>query len=143
MGFVLLGVTGCATAHRDEKSGIAGHYAMIEGGFNESMDVELAGDGSYILDHLLVFCTVGPDGVLPISGGREEGVWKFEGDVLVLKPRTLTKDFPDAAVFAPALARRLRPTRDGFSQLLVSVEDPQYFILKKTSKISGMSEPAL
>jgi hypothetical protein len=125
---------GCASAPRNAKSEFAGYYAMVKGGFNESMSVELAPDGSYVLDHELFACVIGPNGEMPITYSREEGVWRFEGGMILLEPKARTEGFPDASVFVPALAHRLLPNRDGFSRVLVNAEYPEHFVMKKTKK---------
>lgn len=127
-------LAGCATASKDAKADFAGYYAMVKGGFNESMSVELAPDGSYVLDHELFACVIGPNGEMPITCSREEGIWRFEGGMILLEPKARTKDFPDAHVFVPALAHRLLPKRDGFSRLLVNAEHLDSFVMKKTKK---------
>ncbi len=55
-----------------------------------------------------------------------------EGEMILLEPKARTKDFPDASVFVPALAHRLLPKRKGFSRLLVNVDHPDGFVIKKT-----------
>jgi len=127
-------LAGCVTASKEPKTEFAGYYAMTKGGFNESMSVELAPDGSYVLDHELFACVIGPNGEMPITCSREEGTWRFEGGMILLEPKARTKDFPDAPVFVPALAHRLLPKRDGFSRLLVNAEHPDGFVMKKTKK---------
>ncbi|MBI5380628.1 MAG: hypothetical protein HZA31_01890 [Opitutae bacterium] len=130
----MIALAGCASAKKEAKTEFAGYYAMVKGGFNESMSVELARDGSYVLDHELFACVIGPNGEMPITYSREEGTWKFEGGVIILEPTARTKDFPDATVFVPSLAHRLLPKRDGFSRLLVNVDHPEGFVMKKTKK---------
>ena len=127
-------LAGCTSAPKEAKTEFAGYYAMVKGGFNESMSVELAPDGSYVLDHQLFGCVIGPNGELTITYSREEGTWRFEGGIILLEPKARTKDFPDAPVFVPALAHRLLPKRDGFKRLLVSVDHPDGFVMKKTKK---------
>lgn len=127
-------LAGCASAPKEAKTEFAGYYAMVKGGFNESLSVELSPDGSYVLDHELFACVIGPNGEMPITHSREEGTWKFEGGMILLEPKARTKDFPDAPVFVPALAHRLLPKRDGFSRLLVNAEHPDGFVMKKTKK---------
>jgi len=127
-------LAGCASAPKEAKTEFAGYYAMVKGGFNESLSVELAPDGSYVLDHELFACVIGPNGGMPITYSREEGVWRFEGGMILLEPKARTKDFPDSSVFVPALAYRLLPKRDGFSRLLVNVDHPDGFVMKKTKK---------
>jgi hypothetical protein len=127
-------LAGCATASKEAKTEFVGYYAMVKGGFNESMSVELASDGSYVLDHELFACIIGPNGEMPITYSREEGMWRFEGGVIVLEPKARTEDFPDASVFVPAYAHRLLPKRDGFSRLLVNADYPDHIVMKKTRK---------
>lgn len=134
-------LAGCATASKEAANDFAGHYAMINGGFNEALNVELARDGSYVLDHELFACVIGPNGQMPITYSREEGTWKLEGGVVVLEPKAQTKDFPNAPVFVPALARGLIPKRDGFSRLLVNADFPEHLVLKKTKKPNRLLEP--
>jgi hypothetical protein len=127
-------LAGCASAPKEAKTEFAGYYAMVKGGFNESMSVELAPDGSYILDHELFACVIGPNGEMPITYSREEGVWRVEGGMILLEPKARTEGFPDAFVFVPALAHRLLPKRDGFSRVLVNANHPEHFVMKKTKK---------
>jgi|GEM_PF-2407851 len=110
-------LTGCATSPKEAKTDIAGYYAMTKGGFNESMSSELAADGSYVLDHELFACVIGPNGEMPITYSREEGTWRFEGGMILLGPIAQTKDFPVASVFVPALAHR--PLPDGYHLLRI------------------------
>lgn len=131
---LVMALAGCASAPKEAKSEFAGYYAMIKGGFNESMSIELARDGSYVLDHELFAGVIGPNGEMPITNSREEGVWRFEGGMILLEPKARTEGFPDGSVFVPALAHRLLPKRDGFSRVLVNAEYPEHFVMKKTRK---------
>ena len=134
-------ICGCASIPKDGNA-LVGYYAMIRGGFNESLSIGLAQDGSYVLDHELLACVIGPNGEMPITYSKEEGTWKFEGGMVMLEPKARTKDFPDTPVFAPALARRLVPRRDGFSRVLVNADYPEQFVLRKAQKPSHLFEPA-
>ena len=92
-------LTGCASVSKEGKTDFAGHYAMIKGGFNESLSVELARDDLYVLEHELFACVIGPNGELPITYSKEEGTWKFDGGVIALEPKARTEGFPDAPVW--------------------------------------------
>jgi hypothetical protein len=134
-------VAGCVAPPNEEARDLAGVYTMTKGGFNESLNLALAPDGSYVLDHELFACVIGPNGELPIFRNREEGSWKFEGGMVLLEPKARTKDFPEEAVFAPALARRLIPRREGSSRLLVNAEFPEHLVLRKTKQPTHFFEP--
>lgn len=118
----------------DANAHFAGYYTMVKGGFNESMSIDLSLDGSYILDHELIACDIGPNGEMPITHNREEGTWKFKDGIILLQPKTRTEDFPDAHVFVTSLAHRLLPKRVGFTRLLVNADHPDRFLMKKTPK---------
>lgn len=142
MLLIAAGLACSCTSPPTDGSALVGYYAMIKGGFNESLSVELAQDGSYVLDHELSARVTGPNGQMPITHSQEKGTWKVEDGVVVLEPKARTKDFPDAPVFVPALARRLVPKRDGFSRVLVNAEYPEHLVLKKTPKPSPLFQPA-
>ena len=130
----LLAFAGCATASKSPKEDIVGYYAMTLGGFNEELNVELAYDGSYVLNHALMCCSINDDGELLVDHSQEKGTWKFEQGVLTLTPTTQTQGFPNQAVFVPIPARRLVPKPDGRNQLLMNAVYPDHFVLTKTAK---------
>ena len=109
---------------------------MTSGGFNETMDINLAADRTYSLDHKLISCVIGPLGEMPITFSREEGAWKMADGIIVLEPRARTEGFPDAPVFVPSLARRLAPKRKNGRTLLVSADYPQHLVLVKKAPSS-------
>ncbi len=125
------------------KSDVVGYYTMTQGGFNEWMSVELADDGSYILNHKVFMCVIGPNGEMPINYSKEEGTWRFDGEVILLEPKAQTKDFPDSSVFVPSLTRRLLPKMDGFIRVLVNADFPDRMVMKKTKKPSAEGRAGL
>lgn len=142
-------LVGSAMPPKEAKGTFEGYYEMVKGGFNESMSIELSPDGSYILDHELIACVIGPNGEMSSAYSREEGTWKFEGRVILLEPKAQTKDFPNASVFVPSLTQRLLPRMDEANRLLVNADYPEKFVMMKTKKpnqsryiISGSPSPS-
>jgi hypothetical protein len=121
----------CTSAPTPTAETLPGFYTMIAGGFNESLTVELKKNFTYTMDHELFACVIGPSGEMPITYSKEEGSWKLEGGLIILEPKTRTKDFPEVQVFAPAAFRRLLPKKDGAAFYLVHPEFPTRCVLKK------------
>lgn len=137
----LIALVGCAKSSPSSTRSLSGLYTMVQGGFNEALNIQLAADGSYILDHELFACVIGPNGEMPLTCAREAGTWTIESGLVVLRPRARSPDFPDANVFAPAFARRLRPQGQGLNASLVNADYPSHFVFKKTDQAQHLFGP--
>ena len=124
-------LSACATGSRDNRARVAGHYVTT--GFNESLVVDLADDGSYVMEDEWASCAIGPNGELPaVTHSKETGIWRSENGVVSLDPKARVGEFPTLPNFLPAYARKLIPQRQGVSRLLVNADHPKDFILKET-----------
>lgn len=131
-------LVGCNSIPKETESPFAGLYAMTKGGFNECLNIELNRDGTYTLDHEMLYDVIGPNGEMTIHNGREQGIWKFDGDVLLLDPKARAEGFLTEPVFAPAFARRLLLKKEGTISFFVSAYSPDRFVFKRTDKRSSL-----
>lgn len=122
-------LAGCDNTPRETKAGFSGgYYTMTKGGFNEGLSINFSNDGSYVLRHVLFLCVIGADGEMPTMFSEETGSWKIENSIVILTPKTRTKDFPDESTFAPAWVRRLV---FGEKDTFLSADSPEKVVLKK------------
>ena len=134
-------LAGCAEATSIRESEIARFYAMAKGGFSERLTLDLKKDGRYELNHRLIADSIGPDGVIRITHGIEEGQWRLERGQVTLTPSAQTPDFLNAPVFVPAVARKLIPKRDGSLFQLVSADFSEGFMMKETKPWDQSKDP--